>query len=344
MTSVSGDAVRGAALGSTTLTAVSRSGLTAKCTVQIVPAPTGLELDVTEADMVFGTSSTLQLRATPLPDGAGSVTYSTSDPAIATVDSATGVITAKSKGDCVIYARTYNGCTAECAIHVSYLLEGVKVGIDPGHQAKANTGKESSSPKGGHSKHKVTEGTHGVSTHRSEQAINLKVGLLLRDHLERLGAEVYMTRETSNVNISNKQRAIKMNDAGVDLVLRLHCNSANSSSAKGLGIYIRKTCAYSSSSIPGGSKNLLTRESKAANAIYNAFAQATGCKKNGIHKNNDYTMNNWSKVPCLLIEMGYMSNPTEDRNLCNPAYQLKMVKGMVNGICDYMGRPRPTEW
>ena len=47
------------------------------------------------------------------------------------------------------------------------------------------------------------------------------------------------------------------------------------------------------------------------------------------------TGNNWSKVPTTLIEMGYMSNPTEDRKMQTKAYQKKMVKGMAEGIKVY---------
>ena len=341
---VDGEMVRGVKLGSATLTARSYSGKTASCTVRVVAAPTGLKLDVTEANLMVGISSTLQLNATSLPDGVGSVHYSSSAPSIATVDYSTGLVTPRDKGDCVITATTYNGHTAQCVVHVSYLLEGVKVGIDPGHQAKANLAKESSSPKGGGSKYKVSAGAGGKYTHIPEYKTVLTIGLQLREALQKLGAEVYMTRETNNVDISNKQRAVLMNNYGVDLVLRLHCNSSSNSSAQGLEVYIRKSCAYSSSQLGFAPSTLLANEDRAATAIYNNFASATGCKKRGIKKNNNYTMNNWSKVPCLLVEMGFNSNSAEDKKLNSANYQQKIVKGLVNGICQYMGRDLPTEW
>ena len=45
--------------------------------------------------------------------------------------------------------------------------------------------------------------------------------------------------------------------------------------------------------------------------------------------------NNWSKVPTTLIELGFMSNPSEDRKMQTSTYQKKMVKGMANGIKAY---------
>ena len=48
------------------------------------------------------------------------------------------------------------------------------------------------------------------------------------------------------------------------------------------------------------------------------------------------TGNNWSKVPTTLIEMGYMSNPAEDRRMQQTSYQKKMVRGIANGIENYL--------
>lgn len=45
----------------------------------------------------------------------------------------------------------------------------------------------------------------------------------------------------------------------------------------------------------------------------------------------------------MLLELGFMSNYREDRLLNSPEYQDKLVAGMVNGVCAYMGRPAPAE-
>ena len=44
---------------------------------------------------------------------------------------------------------------------------------------------------------------------------------------------------------------------------------------------------------------------------------------------------NWSKVPVILVEMGFMSNPGEDRLMETEDYQTKMVNGIVNGLERY---------
>ena len=71
------------------------------------------------------------------------------------------------------------------------------------------------------------------------------------------------------------------------------------------------------------------------------MAAETGAKNLGVKYSDSYTGLNWSTVPSMLMELGYMTNRAEDKKLNDPAYQDKLVIGMVNGICEYMGREIP---
>ncbi len=202
-------------------------------------------------------------------------------------------------------------------------LTGIIIGIDPGHQTKANSEQEQIAPGSKETKAKTSSGTQGVKSRVPEYEVNLDVSLQLKSALEAQGATVVMTRETNDVTISNIERAQMMNEAGADLVLRIHCNGANDSSVHGIGLYVRKTgdCA---------------EESYAAAAyILPAMAETTGAKANGIYERDTYTGLNWSEVPAILVEMGYMSNPDEDRKLVDPDYQALLVNGIVDGVCAY---------
>lgn len=205
-------------------------------------------------------------------------------------------------------------------------LTGVKIGIDPGHQAHGNSEQEAIAPGSSETKAKVSSGTYGRFTGVPEHEVNLQVSLKLRDALEELGCLVYMTRETADVDISNQERAIMMNEVGADLVLRIHCNGSTNTSARGIGLYVRKTGT--------GEQECL----RAAEALLPAMLEATGARSDGIFRRDTYTGLNWSEVPCVLVEMGFMTNREEDELLNDPAYQDKLVAGMVEGVCAFMGR------
>lgn len=203
-------------------------------------------------------------------------------------------------------------------------LTGVKIGIDPGHQRKGNSEKEAVAPGSKQKKPKVSSGTSGVATHIPEYVTVLDISLKLRDSLVEQGAEVYMTRETHDVNLSNQERAKMLSDAGVDLMLRIHCDGAKSRSKHGVALYCSK------------SNSIAAQSYRAAQAILPEVCAATGAKSNGIVSNDDYTGQNWATVPCIMVECGFMSNPDEDRLLNEEDYQWKIAKGLTNGIIAYI--------
>ena len=204
-------------------------------------------------------------------------------------------------------------------------LSGVKIGIDPGHQAHGNNERETVAPNSTEKKAKVTSGTSGASTGIAEYVTNLEISLKLRDALQSQGAEVYMTRESHDVDISNQQRAQMMNDYGVDLVLRIHCDGSENRSKSGIALYCSRSNAIAEESF------------RAAEAILPRVCEATGAKANGIVQNDNYTGQNWSTVPCIMVECGFLSNPDEDRLLNDADYQWKLAAGLTNGIIDYIG-------
>lgn len=205
-------------------------------------------------------------------------------------------------------------------------LHGLKIGIDPGHQGKGNSDKEPVAPGSKEMKAKVSSGTSGRFTGVAEYITVLEISMKLRDLLEQEGATVYMTRDTHEIDISNKERAEMMNELGVDLALRIHCDGAEDKSANGIALYVRKT----------GEKQ---QESEAAaNVILDAMVESTGAKKRGVFLRDTYTMNNWSIVPCILVECGFMTNQEEDEKLNDPAYQALLAQGIVDGVAAYFER------
>ncbi|MBY6839396.1 N-acetylmuramoyl-L-alanine amidase, partial [Clostridium botulinum] len=52
----------------------------------------------------------------------------------------------------------------------------------------------------------------------------------------------------------------------------------------------------------------------------------------GVIEREDMTGFNWSKVPVVLVEMGFLSNAEEDKLLNTEEYKIKIVQGLTEGI------------
>lgn len=208
-----------------------------------------------------------------------------------------------------------------------YAKENFVVCIDPGHQAKGDPKGEPVAPGSGSRKARVASGTAGVGTKKPEYAVNMEAGLILKGLLEQKGYKVVMTRETNDVNISNVERAQVANNAKADMTIRLHCDSiANSGKSGTVLIVPSKTGKYTAGIYPASFKY--------AECLKKAL-QDSGVKVNGIFERSDMTGFNWSQVPVVIFEMGFMSNWNEDRMLCDPNYQTKLMQAVVTAIDAY---------
>ena len=70
--------------------------------------------------------------------------------------------------------------------------------------------------------------------------------------------------------------------------------------------------------------------------ILNAYCEATGMKNRGVTGNDTMTGINWSTNPVALIELGFMTNATDDANMQDATYQERMVYGIANGVDVYL--------
>lgn len=200
--------------------------------------------------------------------------------------------------------------------------------IDAGHQAKGNSSKEAIGPGSSTKKAKVTSGATGISSGKAESQINLEVSLKLRDELKSRGYTVVMTRTSQNVNISNQQRAQIGNKNKAGAVIHIHCDSLNDSSVNGAHtIAISKNNPY----IPG----IYSSSSKLARNVIDSYCNVTGIRNRGVAYRDDLTGLNWSQVPSIYIELGFISNSNEDKNLTNSSFQKKCAKGIADGIDNY---------
>ncbi|PGM57508.1 N-acetylmuramoyl-L-alanine amidase [Bacillus sp. AFS053548] len=200
--------------------------------------------------------------------------------------------------------------------------------IDPGHQSKANTALEPLGPGSSEMKIKVTGGTTGVVTKKPEYILSLEASLKLGEILKKRGYNVIFTRTTNNVNLSNKERAEIANKNNVDLFIRIHADGSNDNSTKGFSVL---TPSKKNPYIPSLYKDSLLISQNIVEEVKKD--QSTIVK--GISYRDDLSGFNWSKVPVTLIELGYMTNPEEDRKLSDQQYLINLLMKIADGIDRY---------
>ncbi len=223
------------------------------------------------------------------------------------------------------------GAAAETAAAVAPVATNNRVVcIDAGHQSKGNSAQEPIGPGASETKAKVAGGATGAATGVPEYKLTLDVALKLQSELQSRGYTVIMCRTTNDVNISNAERAEIANNAGAGAFLRLHGNGAGSSGVSGAETLAPSTSNPYCSGIAAQSQAL-------SKAVLNGLCAATGANNRGVKIADNMSGINWSRVPVTIVEMGYMSNPTEDTLMQDPSYQAKLAKGMADGVDAFFG-------
>jgi len=199
--------------------------------------------------------------------------------------------------------------------------------VDPGHQGKSDAKTEPNAPWDNTPKARVAGGCRGVKSGIMEYEVVLQIGLRLRDLLKAQGATVVLTRDTNEINISNKERAELFNAHKVDLAIRLHLNNGN-----GRGAFMlvpRKHCT-----------NWYEENIAAAGTIIAIYCADTGLpmvreKDSGLTYRSDQTGFNWCERPIVCIEMGHLSNAEDDALFSDPAFWDVAAAALCRGIAGY---------
>ncbi len=197
--------------------------------------------------------------------------------------------------------------------------------LDPGHGISPNLEEEPISPGSSIMKIKDGGGASGVVTNTPEHEVNLKVALNLQKLLENGGYRVIMTKKDPKENLGNIERAEIGNKENADLVLRIHCDSYESEDAFGASMLVPMNINENTSKI-------YEKSTQYGKIILDTLCERVPIRNRGLIYTDQMTGFNWSKVPVVLVEMGFLSNPDEDRLLSLDAYQKKLAEGLFKGI------------
>ena len=195
---------------------------------------------------------------------------------------------------------------------MSYVLANKVIVVDPGH--------------GGRDPGKI--GVSGVP----EKEINLEVSKRLATVLGQMGAAVILTRD-SDIDLSDSsatgwhgkkrqdlsRRAGLANDRNADLYISIHCNAFTSPREHGAQVF----------SHPQSTEGKILAE-----VIQKEMALILGNTTRKA-KQVDYYAIRKTKMPAVIVEIGFITNPKEDKQLQDPLYQSKVAWSVAAGIIKY---------
>ena len=246
------------------------------------------------------------------------------------------VYAGKCKNGTTLHTYANNGSDAQRFRLIETTEPGHVVEIDPGHQRYGDSSLEPNAPGSSTMKAKVTSGTQGISTGIEEYELNLNVSLKLKAELESRGYTVFMTRETHDVRISNVERAQKAAADGAEIFIRIHADGEdNSTSMYGVHGYAP------GSDNPYLSSDLIYESQRLSGLLCNYQCAATGQRNLGLLYDNNMTGINWATMPVTIVEMGYMSNPSEDVYINTDSNQYTIAYGIANGVDAYFDGETP---
>ena len=206
------------------------------------------------------------------------------------------------------------------------------VALDPGHDAAPNTATEPIGPGSPIRNVKDGGGTRGVVSGTPEAVVNLDVALRVRALLRRAGLAVVMTRtRTQGRSLGNVARARIANRAGAALFLRIHADGSPDPRRHGTHTLYPARRSGWTDDIYGASR-------RAAAVLQREVVRALGSRDLGLSERRDITGFNWADVPAVLVELGFLTNPREDRLLSTPAYRRRAAQGLCRGTLRVLRR------
>jgi len=151
-----------------------------------------------------------------------------------------------------------------------------------------------------------------------EKNMNLDVALRLKPILEKAGYRVVMTR-TTDIFVPLGSRVAIANSYPNGIFLCIHFNSASRSGASGIETYF-----YSTESAP------------LAASIHSAVVGGAPSENRGVRRRGYFVLRR-TTIPAVLVECGFLTNPTEAEFAQTTAYRQKLAQEIARGISN-----RPT--
>lgn len=209
-------------------------------------------------------------------------------------------------------------------------------------------------------------GAIGAYGRTYEKNITLSAAKELKIILENKGYSVYLTRN-KDVFIPLRQRIKIAQNYKADLFMSLHADSALNRSATGLSVYTLSDTASDKEAaalaerenkadiiggidLGGNTKEVndilislsqtdsRNKSSKYASYLVGEMSRIVKLRKN-THRFAGFAVLKAPDIPSALLEMGYLSNRTEEANLKTEKYRRRIANSAANAIDKYFKDP-----
>ena len=162
-----------------------------------------------------------------------------------------------------------------------------------------------------------------------EKDLNLDIALRLAGLLENNGIRTYLTRKT-DVGPTSQERADFANDIG-DIFVSIHLNAWYNSGPHGTETYYW----------PGYfDETAFITSARAAEIMQRNILASIGSRDRGT-KQSQYRVLTMTTIPAVLIEFGFLTNPTEAARLASESYRQLCAEGAFRGIMEIFSRYTP---
>ncbi len=198
-------------------------------------------------------------------------------------------------------------------------LEGIKICLDPGHGGQAHLPNYKRGPTG-----------------LREAEVNLRVALYLREFLTEVGAIVFMTR-TDDSFVSIPDRSKLANKNAVDFFISLHHNSFSNPETNYASTWYHQDADDSRTSLD------LARyvQQSVADTLHLSQFPPTGLYSDRLVIPSGFGVLRQIKVPAILCEASFYSNPEEEKRLREKSYNKREAYGYFLGVARYVAAGFP---
>jgi N-acetylmuramoyl-L-alanine amidase len=176
---------------------------------------------------------------------------------------------------------------------------------------------------------------------RQEKKFTLLLAQELRDQLQKAGFKVFLTR-AKDTYIELPDRPDLANRRHADLFISLHFNAFSQKASRGVEVYCLTPAGAPSTNArgEGGSAGRFAGNHFDEKNFFLAFQvqksliRFLSVEDRGVHRAR-YAVLRDAEMPAILIEGGFMSNPTEGSKIFDAAYRRQMARAITEAVSNY---------